>query len=181
MNLRATVLKGYLRIGMHAAPPGTLLYHAHRSVLSLASIGRSNKPTPGVLRRSPHGGTRYYDIGLARRTRQVDGLALVFFMGLGDYLMTTPMIEALRLAHPDLPIHAYASSNNDWVNSSLVIHLLRANPTFEQVATYRGYPGMSWTNYDFRDASIARRSCWRRSACPCGCRYGGHCCIPDRN
>jgi hypothetical protein len=66
--------------------------------------------------------------------------------------MTTPMIEALRLAYPDLPIHAYASSNNDWVNSALVIHLLRANPIFEQVATYRGYPGISWTNYDFRDA-----------------------------
>jgi ADP-heptose:LPS heptosyltransferase len=152
MNLRTAVLKGYLRIGMHAAPPGTLLYYAHRSVLSLANIGQSSKPTRGILRRSPHGGTRYYDIDLARRTRQVDGLALVFFMGLGDYLMTTPMIEALRLAYPDLPMHAYASSNNDWVNSALVIHLLRANPMFEQVGTYRGYPGMSWTNYDFRDA-----------------------------
>jgi hypothetical protein len=138
---------------MHAAPPGTLLYYAHRSVLSLASIGQSNKPSRGLMRRARHSGIYYYDISRARQTRPVEGLALVFFMGLGDYLMTTPMIEALRLAHPDLPIHAYASSTSDWVNSPLVVHLLRTNPMIDQVFSYRGYPaGISWTNYDFRDA-----------------------------
>jgi hypothetical protein len=135
---------------MHTAPPGTLLYYLHRSVLSIANIGQG--ASRGLMRRSPHSGTLYYDITLARRTRQVEGLALVFFMGLGDYLMATPMIEALRLAHPDLPIYAYASSSNDWVNSALVIDLLRANPMIAKVFSYRGYPGVSWTSYDFRDA-----------------------------
>lgn len=150
MNLRTPILKAYLRIGMHAAPPGTLLHYLHRSVMAMANMRQG--PSRGVVRRSPHGGTPYYDITLARRTRRVDGLALVYFMGLGDYLMTTPMIEALRLAHPDLPIYAYASSSNDWVNSSLVVHLLRVNPMIDKVFSYRGYPGVSWTSYDYRDA-----------------------------
>jgi hypothetical protein len=82
----------------------------------------------------------------------VDGLALIFFMGLGDYMMATAMLEALRLAHPNLLIYAYASSSNDAANSALLINLLRANPMIDRVYSYRGRPGSRWVDYDFRDA-----------------------------
>ena len=73
-------------------------------------------------------------------------------MGAGDYLMTTPLIRALHLAYPDLPIYAYASSHADSVNSPLVIQLLRTNPLISQVFSYRGRPRTIWTDYDFGDA-----------------------------
>jgi hypothetical protein len=152
MSLRATLRGVYLRIGIHTAPPGTLLFFVNSAARSVLFLGQLRHASRDVMRRSPYGGTPYYDINRARRNRQVDGLALVFFMGLGDYLMATPMIEALRLAHPDLPMYAYASSGSDRTNSPLLIHLLRANPMFDQVFVYRGNPGLRWVDYDFRDA-----------------------------
>jgi hypothetical protein len=152
MSLRAALRRAYFRIGIHAAPRGTLLFYVNSAVRSLFFVGQLRHASRDVMRRSPYGGTPYYDIAWARRNRQVDGLALIFFMGLGDYLMATPMIEALRLAHPDLPIYAYASSSSDPTNSPLLIHLLRANPMIDQVFSYRGYPGPRWIDYDFRDA-----------------------------
>jgi hypothetical protein len=137
---------------MHAAPPGTLLFYAHRSIHSVMYSGRLRYASRFAMRRSRYGGTFYYDIVRARRTRQVDGIALIFFMGIGDYLMATPLIEELHLAHPDLPIYAYASSNADSVNSPLVYQLLCANPVFDRVFSFRGRPGWQWVDYDFRDA-----------------------------
>ncbi len=106
----------------------------------------------GSVRRGDFGGIGYYDIARLRRVRPVNGLALVFFMGAGDYLMATPMIKALHQAHPDLPIWAYVSSNADPVNSPLVFQLLKANPLIHRVAQYRGRPRQVWTEYDFSDA-----------------------------
>ncbi len=102
--------------------------------------------------RSRFGGLPYYDIERARQVRRVGGLALVFFMGLGDYLMATPVIEALHLTYPDLPIYAYASSTTDDVNSPLLVHLLRHNPNISATFVYRGRITTNWKNYDFRDA-----------------------------
>jgi ADP-heptose:LPS heptosyltransferase len=73
-------------------------------------------------------------------------------MGAGDYLMTTPLIRALHLAHPDLPIFAYASSHTDNVNSALVLRLLSVNPLIDRVFSYEGRPRSIWTDYDFSDA-----------------------------
>jgi len=151
-RLLGLIRRAYLRIGMHTAPPGTLLFYAHRSIHSVMYSGRLGYASRFAMRRSRYGGTFYYDIVRARRTRQVDGIALIFFMGIGDYLMATPLIEELHLAHPDLPIYAYASSNADSVNSPLVFHLLRANPVFDRVFSFRGRPGWQWVDYDFRDA-----------------------------
>ncbi len=107
-------------------------------------------------------GTRYgsYDIAAARRAQRIDGLALIFFMGLGDYLIATPMLEALRQTHADLPIYAYASSTLDEVNSPLLAGMLRGNPNVDRVFVYRGEPkkywleepGKHWKDYDFSDA-----------------------------
>jgi glycosyltransferase involved in cell wall biosynthesis len=94
-----------------------------------------------------------YDIAAARRAQRIDGLALIFFMGLGDYLMATPVIEALRQTHADLPIYAYASSTLDEVNSPLLAGMLRGNPNIDRVFVYRGKAKKFWKDYDFSDAA----------------------------
>jgi hypothetical protein len=104
-----------------------------------------------LFARGRFGGTPYYDIAKIRRSRQVDGLALIFFIGLGDYLLATPVIEALRLAHPGLLIYAYVSTSADAVNSPLVATMLRTNRHIDGVFTYRGRPRRHWLDYDFRD------------------------------
>jgi hypothetical protein len=116
-------------------------------------IGTCMCRAPGeALTRSRFGGIPYYDIARARRARHLGGLALIFYMGIGDYLMATPVIEELRLAHPDLPIHAYASTSADMTNSPRLIHLLERNPSITATFTYEGKPAQNWKNYDFRDA-----------------------------
>lgn len=107
--------------------------------------------TGAIYQRARFGGTPYYDIARMREIRQVDGLALIFFLGLGDYLFTTPVIEALRIAHPGIPIYAYASTHADHVNSPLVAGMLRHNRHIDAVFTYAGSPRGHWTEYDFRD------------------------------
>jgi ADP-heptose:LPS heptosyltransferase len=146
----------YFRIGIHTAQPGTLCYHIHNLARSFSGARRLRKPlAPGhdgdsLSYASDH---IHYDIARARQTRRVDGLALVFFLGLGDYLMATPLLDALRARHPDLPFYAYASDTTDRVNSSLVASLLHADPVFDKVFTYRGrQETLLWKNYDFRDA-----------------------------
>ena len=143
--------RAYRRIGMHTAPPGTLLFFLHSRGRAL--LYRRLRPyVSGSLHtRARFGGTPYYDIARMRRVRQVDGLALIFFCGLGDYLLATPVIEALRIAHPGLPIYAYASETTDLVNSSLVASLLRGNRYVDAVFTYRGRTRDHWLDYDFRD------------------------------
>ena len=107
--------------------------------------------TGELYARGRFGGTPYYDIGRIRGTRPVDGLALIFFIGLGDYMLATPAIEALRMANPGLLIYGYISSNTDQVNSPLVAAMVRTNRHIDAVFTYRGRPGQHWTEYDFRD------------------------------
>jgi hypothetical protein len=143
--------KLYLRIGIHTAPPGTLFYFLHSRARALLHRRAYRYASGQVYARARFGGTPFYDIDRIRRSRPVDGLALIFFIGLGDYLFATPVIEALRMAHPGLLIHAYASSSADTVNSPLVADMLRANRYIDAVFTYRGRRGRYWIHYDFSD------------------------------
>lgn len=156
MQILPHIRRAYFRIGIHTAPPGTLCHSIHHLALLLAGQSRLRRPlVPGhedhfFSYTSDH---VRYDIVGAREARKVDGLALVFFMGLGDYLMATPFLKVLRAKHPDLPFYGYASDTNDTVNSPLVAGQLRANPVFDRVFTYRGREDrFFWKNYDFRDA-----------------------------
>ncbi len=154
--LRVTILgtlsRIYRKIGIHAAPPGTLLHGVHATVHSIIHRRARAFASVDKIARGDFGGIPYYNLSRLRRTRPVNGIALVFFIGAGDYLMATPMIKALHEAHPDLPIWAYVSSNADSVNSPLVQHLLRVNPLISRVETYRGRPRAVWTEYDFSEA-----------------------------
>ena len=150
--MRQWLLGVYLRIGMHGAPPGTLLHRMHSLLRRIYHHRSYRYASAGPPVRGAFGAARLYDIARLRRLRQVDGLALIFFMGAGDYLMATPLIRGLRAAYPDLLLHAYASSHSDAVSSALVIQLLQTNPLIDKVVPYRGRPRGAWQDYDFSDA-----------------------------
>jgi hypothetical protein len=165
VNILQPLKRLYFRSGVQAALPGTLLHAANQRAMSLAFAGRM-----GALRRRliteqrgvffDIAGTQLrYDIARACAARPVDGLALVFFMGLGDYLMATPLLAALRAAYPALPIYAYASTSLDQVNSPLLAGLLAANPCIDKTFCYpgrhvtdRGRVASYWKNYDYSAA-----------------------------
>ena len=86
----------YRRIGIHTAPPGTLFFLVHSLLRRIVYWRIFGTASGNPYKRSLFGGIPYYDIARLRRTRPVGGLALVYFMGVGDYLMTTPLIRALH-------------------------------------------------------------------------------------
>ena len=103
----------YRRIGIHAAPPGTLFFLLHTLVHRVVHRRIFGYASGDPFTRAKFGGIPYYKVARVRRTRPVSGLALVYFMGAGDCLMTTPLIHALHIAYPDLTIYAYVSSYSD--------------------------------------------------------------------
>ena len=80
----------------------------------------------------------------------VKGFAFVFFMGIGDYLYTTPVWEVLKKQFPQVPFYAYVGQDFDRNNSPLVGKLLAENPQFEKVFYFKGarHP-LIWKNYDY--------------------------------
>jgi hypothetical protein len=93
-----------------------------------------------------------FDIPEAMNRLEVNGLALIFFMGLGDYFFSTPLLAALRRRFPELAIHAYVSKNFDSHNSPLVGKLLQQDPNIDRVEYYDGKPSNSdWRNYDYSE------------------------------
>jgi len=104
------------------------------------------------LARGRFGGYPYYDIEYVRQRRRIAGLALIFHMGIGDYLMATPVIHDIRIRNADLPIYAFASTTSDEVSSPHVIHMLRRNPDITATYGYAGRTGSDWRSYDFSDS-----------------------------
>ena len=95
----------------------------------------------------------YYNLDNALAVNpKIKGLALVFFMGLGDYLYTTPLIEALAKRYPKLELWAYVSDKMDRNNSPLVAGLLKTNPHIKIVQTFTGIRNpFIWKNYDYSE------------------------------
>ena len=95
----------------------------------------------------------YYNLANALAVNpKIKGFALVFFMGLGDYLYTTPLIEALAKKYPQIEIWAYVSDKMDRNNSPLVAGLLKTNPHIKQVKTFKGLRNpFLWKNYDYSE------------------------------
>lgn len=96
----------------------------------------------------------YYDFDKAlAASSSLKGIALIFFMGIGDYLYATPMIEALKKKYPHLPLHAHVGAQFDRNNSPLVGKLLEENPNIDKVSYFNGrrHPFI-WKNYDYEDA-----------------------------
>lgn len=81
------------------------------------------------------------------------GIALIFFMGIGDYLYTTPMIAALKEKYPKLSFYAYVPKGFDRNNSPIVGTLLEQNPNIAKTFYFDGYRNqLVWKNYNYADA-----------------------------
>ncbi len=95
----------------------------------------------------------YYNLANALAVNpKIKGFALVFFMGLGDYLYTTPLIEALAKKYPNIELWAYVSDKMDRNNSPLVAGLLKTNPHIKKVQTFKGLRNpFLWKNYDYSE------------------------------
>ena len=96
----------------------------------------------------------HYDFDRALKAgATVKGFAFIFFMGIGDYLYTTPLWDSLKKKYPLLPFYAYVGAQMDRTNSPLVGKLLAENPNFEKVFYFDGcrHP-LIWKNYDYKDA-----------------------------
>ena len=91
----------------------------------------------------------YYNLDNVLAVNQkIKGFALVFFMGLNDYLYTTPLIEALAKKYPQIELWAYAADKID----TRVIALLKTNPNIKKVKTFNGfYHPFIWKNFDYND------------------------------
>lgn len=93
----------------------------------------------------------FYNLKNALRANpKLKGFAFVFFMGIGDYLYTTPVLEELKKQFPHVPFYAYVGQDFDRNNSPLVGKLLAENPHFEKVFYFKGarHP-LIWKNYDY--------------------------------
>lgn len=95
----------------------------------------------------------YYNLDNALAVNpKIKGFALVFFMGLGDYLYTTPLIEAIAKKYPNMELWAYVSDKMDRNNSPLVAGLLKTNPHIKKVKTFKGIRNpFIWKNYDYSE------------------------------
>jgi len=180
-NMLGRLKRAYFRIGIHAAPPGTLLHSLHNRVfrvylkalpLILRNIRASAAPERHfswykiVARRDApntnachwrqvraklcHGEHIVYDLDSAIHRGGIAGIALVFFMGMGDYVFATPLLSELRRKYSDLPIYGYVSSTTDGNNSPLVARLMEHNPDIDKVFYYKGMQAFeNWKNYDY--------------------------------
>ncbi len=96
----------------------------------------------------------YYNLDNALNVNpNVKGFAFVFFMGIGDYLYTTPVLAALKKKYPQMSFYGYVGAQFDRNNSPLVGKLLAENPYFEKVCYFDGmrHP-LIWKNYDYSAA-----------------------------
>ena len=96
----------------------------------------------------------YYNLDNALAVNpNIKGFAFVFFMGIGDYLYTTPVLEALKKKYPTLPFYGYVGGQFDRNNSPLVGKLLAENPHFQKVFYFEGgrHP-LIWKNYEYTSA-----------------------------
>ncbi len=86
------------------------------------------------------------------KTPEEGTIALLFFMGIGDYFYLTPALRALRLRYQEKRLLACVSDHADTINNPLVASLLRRNPNIDQVLTYHGAEGPYWKSYQWQDA-----------------------------
>lgn len=83
---------------------------------------------------------------------KIKKIALVFFMGIGDYFYATNFIKLLKEKYPSISFDAYVSKNMDRNNSPLVYYCLQNNPNIDNVYYYDGKMNeKNWKKYDYTD------------------------------
>lgn len=91
----------------------------------------------------------YYNLDNALAVNpKIKGFALVFYMGLKDYLYTIPLIEALAKKYPQIELWAYAADKLD----SRISSLLKTNPNIKKVKTFKSVKNpVVWKNFDYSE------------------------------
>jgi hypothetical protein len=92
------------------------------------------------------------NLDYACRAADVKGLALLYAMGAGDYLFTTPLLAAIKQKYPQLRIIAFGTKNGGEANSPLVPDLLQTDPNIDEVRLFNGKQTRDFRNYDYSDA-----------------------------
>lgn len=89
-----------------------------------------------------------YPYKISNRTTKIH---LIFFMGIGDFLYTTPVWEKIKKLFSNIELIAYVSKQMDIMNNPLVYDLINNNPLFSRVYSFNGKLGKTWEEYDFSD------------------------------
>lgn len=131
------------------------IYNVHPSTIESLNIANTSDVSHKelTLRLLKHKAKMDIDYAIYpyRITQTTKTLHLIFFMGIGDYIYTTPLWVEIKNKFPSIKLIAYVSKNMDLINNPLVYDLLNNNPLFSQVYYFDGRPGNSWEEYDFSD------------------------------
>ncbi|MFA6742470.1 MAG: methyltransferase domain-containing protein [Arcobacteraceae bacterium] len=144
-------------LGREASIRNTLINTYNVKPIYIESLNISNtsdvSPKELTLRILKHKEKMAMDYAIYpyKLTSTVKNLHLIFFMGIGDYIYTTPLWAEIKKKFPNIKLIAYVSKNMDLINNPLVYDLLRNNPLFSEVYYFDGKPGNSWEEYDFSD------------------------------
>lgn len=170
----------YNKIGIHTAPPDTILGLIHSILFKL--FGKPKPPQFPLQRfRGKHwyhvidiAGDEFYrhpdtphfqeclvpseevvfDVHHAVEKYKIRSIGLIFFMGIGDYLFATPFLRQLRAELPAHSIVAFVSKSHDMNSNPLVADLLTADPNVDEVRLFDGQRGKDsltdWRNYDYK-------------------------------
>jgi hypothetical protein len=154
--MKRSLRRMYHWVGLEHAESGSIAKALHILIRAVwHTVKRARKiEFPKEVKRlvAYREGQPYYPLSEICQRERVDGFALIFFMGVGDYLMATPLLPVLRRTYPDIPIYAFHSTSTDRVNSALIGDLLRTNPYIQKVVPYQGKATHFWKSYDYRSA-----------------------------
>ncbi|MDR1413970.1 MAG: hypothetical protein LBI56_03485 [Puniceicoccales bacterium] len=115
----------------------------------------ANKCPPNMVPPIPPRGSICIDIDKALELNpRIKKIALIFFMGIGDYFLSTNFIEMLKARYPKISLQALVSKNVDSNNSPIVGKAIEKNPHFDKICYFDGHSDYNdWRNYDYRDCS----------------------------
>lgn len=82
---------------------------------------------------------------------EIKRLALVFFMGMGDFYMIAKSILLLHKRFPNIKLDAYVSKNIDGNNSPKVGECLEVFDCIDNIYYYSGHKTGFFWNYDYTD------------------------------
>lgn len=111
-------------------------------------------PSPNIFPNSilKHDEHVIFDIDKAINLLGVNKIAIVFFCGLGDFLMGTPVLKKLVEKYNHIKWIAYVSKDQDGNNSKYLDVLVRGTGLFNDIRYFHGLPsGINWRSYDYSE------------------------------
>lgn len=88
-----------------------------------------------------------YDLSKAK-----DRIILVFYMGLGDFIYTTPLIKKIKESYPEKPIDIFVPEEKNSTSSPFLDQIASIYPEIRNIYKYRGGQTFNWKLYNISDA-----------------------------